>query len=74
MANPDERSRNIVTENKPKVLAGLGQKGTVAGTRIPPFLVMGTTRYRWTERAYPIRGDGDGTWEPRTLPLGESES
>ena len=41
MANPGERSINIVTENKPKVLEGLGQKGTVAGTRIFPFLVMG---------------------------------
>ena len=41
-ANPGERSINIVTENKPKVLAGLGQKGTVAGTRIFPFLVMGS--------------------------------
>jgi len=33
---------NIVTENKPKVRAGLGQKGTVAGTRTFPFLVMGS--------------------------------
>jgi hypothetical protein len=41
MANPGERSINIVTENKPKVLRGLSQNGTVAGTRIPPFLVMG---------------------------------
>ena len=43
MANPGERSINIVTENKPKVLEGLGQKGTVAGTRTLPFLVMGIT-------------------------------
>ena len=42
MANPGERSINIVKENKPKVLEGLGQKGTVAGTRTLPFLVMGT--------------------------------
>jgi hypothetical protein len=34
MANPGERSINIVTEDKPKVLEGLDQKGTVAGTRI----------------------------------------
>src|SRR4030095_13912857 len=40
-APPGERLINIVTENKPKVLAGLGQKGTVAGTRMFPFLVMG---------------------------------
>jgi len=42
MANPGERSINIVTENKPKVLEGLSQKGTVAGTRIPQLLVMDT--------------------------------
>src|SRR6267143_2971630 len=42
MANPGERSINIVTENKPKVLEGLSQKGTVAGTRTPRFLVMGS--------------------------------
>ena len=42
MANPGERSINIVTESKPKVLEGLGQKGTVAGTRSLPFLVMGS--------------------------------
>src|SRR5215510_11871007 len=41
MANPGERSINIVTENKPKVLEGLSQNGTVAGTRTPRFLVMG---------------------------------
>ena len=51
MANPGERSINIVKDTKPKVLAGLSQKGTVAGTRTLPFLVMGTTRYRWRERA-----------------------
>ena len=42
MANLGERSINIVTENKPKVLLGLSQKGTGAGTRIPPLLVMDT--------------------------------
>ena len=55
--NPGERSINIVNENKPKVLAGLSQKGTGAGTRIPPFLVMGIPRSRWTERTYPMRCD-----------------
>jgi hypothetical protein len=54
MANPGEGLINIGKENKPKVLEGLSQKGTVAGTRTLPFLVMGTTRYRWTERAYAI--------------------
>ena len=40
-ANPGERLINIVKENKPKMLLGLSQKGTVAGTRTLPFLVMG---------------------------------
>ena len=57
MANPGERSINIVIDNKPKVLEGLSQKGTVAGTMSLPFFVMGITRYRWRERAYPIRCD-----------------
>ena len=57
MANPGERSINIVNENKPKVLPGLSQKGIVAGTRTPPFLVMGISRYRWIECAYAIRCD-----------------
>ena len=57
MANPGERSINIVRANKPKVLEGLSQKGTGAGTRILPFLVMGSPRYRWIERAYPMRCD-----------------
>ena len=57
MANPGERSINIVIDNKPKVLAGLSQKGPGAGKRILPFLVMGSPRYRWIERAYPIRCD-----------------
>jgi hypothetical protein len=55
MANRGERSINIVMLNKPKVLEGLSQKGNVAGTRSPSFLVMGTPRYRWTERAQPTR-------------------
>ena len=55
MVNTGELSINVVMSNEPKMLPGLGQKGTVAGTRTPRFLVMGIPRYRWTERAYPIR-------------------
>ena len=51
MANIGERSINIVTDNKPKMLQGLSQKGNVAGTRTLVFLVMGTQRYRWRERS-----------------------
>jgi hypothetical protein len=51
MANTCERSINIVTDNKPKMLIGLSQKGNVAGTRTLVFLVMGNQRYRWRERS-----------------------
>ena len=50
MVNRGERSINIVMENKPKVLEGLSQTGSVAGTRSLTFLVMGTPRDRWIER------------------------
>jgi len=46
MANICERSINIVSQNKPKVLEGLSQNGNVAGTRTDAFLVMGIQRYR----------------------------
>ena len=35
MVNPGEASVNVVTENKPKVLIGLGQKGTWSGPGAP---------------------------------------
>src|SRR5262249_696451 len=73
MANPGERSINIVTENKPKVLAGLSQKGTVAGTRSPRFLVMGIDATGGQSAPHPFSDDGDGTWQPRTSPVRESE-
>jgi hypothetical protein len=37
MANPGERSINIVTENKPKVLRGLSQKGHCSGHKDSPL-------------------------------------
>jgi len=72
MANPGERSINIVTENKPKVLEGLSQKGTVAGTRTLPFLVMGNNATGGQSAPPPSKGYCDGTWEPRTSPARES--
>lgn len=51
MANTRERSINIVNDNKPKMLKGLSQNGSVAGTRTLVFLVMGNQRYRWRARA-----------------------
>ena len=41
MVNRCELSINVVMSTKPKMLTGLSQKGTGAGTRTPRFLVMG---------------------------------
>jgi hypothetical protein len=41
MANTRELSINAVTQNKPKVLRGLSQKGTVEGTGAEISPVMG---------------------------------
>lgn len=51
MANPGELSINIVSAKQAEGANGLEPKGSVAGTRSPQFLVMGTTGYRWIERA-----------------------
>jgi hypothetical protein len=72
-ANPGERLINIVTKNKPKVLEGLSQKGTVAGTRTLCFLVMGIHATGGQSAPHPFVCDGDGTWQPRTSPVRESE-
>jgi hypothetical protein len=49
MVNTCELSINAVIRNKPKMLTGLGQKGTVAGTGSEGSPVMDTQRYRRTE-------------------------
>ena len=73
MANPGERSIHIVTENKPKVLPGLSQKGTGAGTTTPPLLVMDTNATGGQSAPNPSVCDWDGTWQPRTSPVRESK-
>src|SRR5213594_3841298 len=45
---------NVVIQDKPKVLRGLSQNGTVAGTGFRPYPVMDTQRYRRTESTSPI--------------------
>ncbi len=45
---------NVVIPDKPKMLRGLGQKGTVAGTGSPQYPVMDTQRSRRTESTSPI--------------------
>jgi hypothetical protein len=55
MVNIGELLVNVVIQDKPKVLRGLSQKGTVAGTGFRPYPVMDTQRYRRTESTSPIR-------------------
>jgi hypothetical protein len=54
MVNTCELSINAVIRNKPKMLTGLGQKGTVAGIGSEGSPVMDTQRYRRTESTSPI--------------------
>ena len=55
MVNRGELSLNVVTTSKPKMLRGLSQKGTVAGTGVLPSPVMDMQRYRRIESTSPIR-------------------
>ena len=55
MVNTGELSINVVTTGKPKMLTGLSQKGTVAGTGSQTYPVMDSQRYRRTESTSPIR-------------------
>jgi hypothetical protein len=55
MVNTGELSIHVVTTNKPKMLTGLSQKGTVAGTGSRQYPVMDTQRYRRTESTSPVR-------------------
>src|SRR5689334_8082304 len=54
MVNIRELLVNVVIQDKPKVLRGLSQNGTVAGTGFRPYPVMDTQRYRRTESTSPI--------------------
>ena len=45
---------NVVTAGKPKMLRGLGQKGTVVGTGSCFYPVMDTTHYRRIESTSPV--------------------
>jgi hypothetical protein len=54
MVNLCELSIHVVTRGKPKMLRGLGQKGTVAGTGSGHSPVMDRQRYRRTESTSPI--------------------
>ena len=54
MVSRCERSINVVTVTKPKMLTGLRQTGTVAGPGTAYFPGMGIPSYRWKERTYPL--------------------
>jgi hypothetical protein len=45
---------NVVTTGKPKMLTGLSQKGTGAGTGSQTYPVMDSQRFRRTESTSPI--------------------
>ena len=55
MVNTGELSINVVTRGKPKMLRGLGQKGTGAGTGSCFYPVMDTERSRRIESTSPMR-------------------
>ena len=54
MVNTCELLINVVTSDKPKMLTGWSQKGTVAGTGSCFYSVMDTERYRRIESTSPV--------------------
>ena len=54
MVNTCELLINVVTSDKPKMLRGLSQKGTGAGTGSCLYPVMDITRYRRIESTSPV--------------------
>src|ERR1700746_3095189 len=54
MVNTCELSINVVRRDKPKMLRGLSQNGTVAGTGSWHYPVIDTQRYRRTESTSPV--------------------
>ena len=54
MVNTCELLINVVTSDKPKMLTGLSQNGTVAGTGSCFYPVMDTERYRRIESTSPV--------------------
>ena len=64
-----ELSINVVRRNKPKMLRGLSQNGTVAGTGSCSYPVMDSQRYRRTESTSPVLVNFAERGKP-VLPLG----
>ncbi len=55
MVNPGERVINVVNRDKPNILIGLSQNGTVAGVGSATYPTVDTQRYRRKERTFPTR-------------------
>ena len=53
--NTCERSLNVVMSNEPKMLLGLGQKGTGAGIGSREYPIMDMQRSRRRESTSPVR-------------------
>ncbi len=66
--NTGERSINVVTTGKPKMLTGLSHKGTGAGTGSQTYPVMDSQRFRRTESTSPIRVNLAERGKPVSLP------
>jgi len=69
MVNTGALSINVVTTSKPKMLRGLGQNGTVAGTGSQTYPVMDSQRYRRTESTSPMRVNRAERGKPVSLLL-----
>ena len=70
MVNTCELLINVVTSDKPKMLRGLGQNGTVAGTGACFSPVMDTARYRRIESTSPVTINLVERGKPVSLPSG----
>ena len=68
MVNTRELSLNVVMSTKPKMLTGLSQKGTGAGTGSREYPVMDTQRSRWREGTSPMRVNLVERGKPVSLP------
>ena len=74
MVNTCELSINVVMSSKPKMLTGLSQKGTGAGTGSGHYPVMDLPRSRRTESTSPIRVNLAERGKPVSLLLAREES
>ena len=65
-----ERLINVVKWNKPKMLSGLSQKGTVAGRRYHFASLVDTQRHRRRGRIYPVRSFTSNPVSPMPSQMG----